>query len=180
MKFFSQLTAVCLATGAYAAALVPRDAQTIKDVLGRVQGGVDNLDGTVKQFNGDVGPILSSADSLVATIRTGSDDVRNTAPVTDLNDAFSILGPVDELKQHVRTLADDFNAKKNDVSSAKQCGTTRGKLDDIGTNTKTLIDLIVSKVPPSTQGIARDRGKQITDILDEVKANYAADKCVDA
>ncbi|PHH68578.1 hypothetical protein CDD82_465 [Ophiocordyceps australis] len=180
MKFLSQLTAACLATGAYAAAIVPRDAQTIKDVLAKVQNDVDSLDGTVKQFNGDPNPVLSASDNLISTIGTGADQVKGTSDVTDINDAFSLLAPVDELKAHVRTLADDFNAKEPAVAAAKACGATRERLDKIGSNTQTLVDNIVSKVPQSTQGIARDRGNGIIQILNEVKANYAADKCVDA
>lgn len=175
MRFTTPLSLICLVTSAYSY-VVERDLKTVETVLADVQGDIDNLDTTVKAFNGDPEPVRSASSELINTINDGTAKVKATSDLS-LSDTIALLGPVDELKEHAQTLVDDLKAKRPAVQDGKLCGDVRQQITSIKKASQGLTEAIVSKVPQSAKNIARDKANEVNEVLAEAEEAYSPANC---
>ncbi|PHH88727.1 hypothetical protein CDD83_7165 [Cordyceps sp. RAO-2017] len=179
MKFTAQVALVCLAAGAYAGPVIQRNLSTIKQELVKIQDGIDKLDQAAKNVKGNPGVVIASADALIHTIVTSTATVQGTSPVT-IEDAVKLLGPVQDLVKHGKTLHQDFVNERSDIAKAGQCKTTREKIGSIKDEASKCIDVIVSKVEEKARSIARNEANKVIQELNEAVADFGPDKCRDA
>ncbi|PHH74442.1 hypothetical protein CDD82_4939 [Ophiocordyceps australis] len=178
---FSAVTFACMATGALATPptrVFERDLATVSGVIGTVGSDIDALDTAVKSYNGQSGPIVQAADTLIQAMKDGTTKVDGSSMLT-LTDALGLQAPVKELQGKAENLLTDFKAKKPDIEKAGQCGLVRTKLGDINTNGQALIKAIISKVPQEAQSIAQSLAAGVTNVLNQAADEFSTSKCVD-
>lgn len=177
---FSVNTLLCLFTvGAYSAAIDSRDDTAVKEVLGKIQSGIDALTDAAKTFSGNIQPVLDESNNLIAIITDGTTTVKG-APNLTVSESLGLVSIVKTLANHAQSLDDEFKSRIPTIEAAKGCALTRGQLATITDDTNTFIDALVAKVPSAAQGVAKQQAAKITAILEDAKANLAEDKCVDA
>ncbi|KYK54408.1 hypothetical protein DCS_06366 [Drechmeria coniospora] len=174
----SQVAILCLATGAYASAAVEeRDVSTVVGILTQVQNGIDSLDASIKVFTSNSVPTVKAKSvSLVATIKAGISTVKGSSALT-LYDTIALFNPVNELKAHAQTLANDLKAKRSALRAANQCDETRQQIADIKGASQALITAIVAKVPADGKAVAQSQANGITDVLSQAQANFSGSQC---
>ncbi|KAK2589982.1 hypothetical protein QQS21_012336 [Conoideocrella luteorostrata] len=178
MKFASSVLLLTVASGAYSF-VIQRDLKAITGVLTAVQGDIDGLDNALKGWTNDPKSTLDAANKLIATIKAGSGTVSGSEPL-QLADATQLLKPVQELKSHAQTLVNDLKGKKDQIQTQGLCDVVRGEIGDINTDSKSLIDATVSKVPEAAQGIAKEQAQGIIDVLNDATQAFSADNCKNA
>ncbi|EFZ03942.1 hydrophobic surface binding protein A family protein [Metarhizium robertsii] len=167
---FSNAVVLAAATGTYAQITV------IQGVLTSVGSGIEGLDSAATGFNGDVDAVKSKADALVSAIKSGKTKVDGSSDLT-LTDALGLTDPVQSLTKKGQSLADNFKAKRSDVEKAGACDTVRTELSDINTNSKALIDAVVSKVPKDAQTIAQSLAAGLTKVLNQAQDDFSESNC---
>lgn len=177
MRFSSNLILLAAATGVHSL-VTPRDAQLIIGVFTNVQNAIDNLDTAVKGYTTDPAPLLDTSNKLDDAIKTGTTTVSGSDNLT-LSDSISLLKPVQTLKTHAQTLVNDLKDKKPQFQAQTLCSVVRGQIATINTDSKSLIDATVSKVPAAAQDIARQQAQGITDVLNDAQNAFSEQNCVD-
>ncbi|RCI10056.1 hypothetical protein L249_8715 [Ophiocordyceps polyrhachis-furcata BCC 54312] len=175
MKFSVQLVLAVLATAVSATPLiVQRDFNSISKVISDVQTKLDAVAASVSKD--DTEGTLSSGKALISACQAGTSEVKKSQELA-LSDTAKLLGPVGTLKQHGQKLHDDFISKRGKIEGRKMCGKAREMLGQFSSSAHELIEAIISKVPQASRGIASSTAKEITDLIDDIKANFGPDKC---
>lgn len=177
---FSTSAILCLATtGAYAAAINPRDLDSVKQVLAAVQSAIDAVTSAAQVFDGNIQPVVDESNKLIDTMKTCTDKVKADAELS-MTEAMRLFPPVKELQKHAESLSVELQSRIRTIEQAKGCAISRTQLDKIATDSKSLMDALVSKVPGIGRGLAESQVDNINAILKDTQASFAADKCVDA
>lgn len=164
--------------GATAYSIVGRDVKTVNTVLSSVKGGIDGLNNAINAFNGDPRASISAHGKLIAVINSGTSTIARSGDLT-FNDAVALAPQVDDLTKHAKTLANSLKAKKPALEKARLCATTRKQAGDIGSASKKLTDILVSKVPKDVRSIAAGLAADLNKVLKEAQDAFASDKCKD-
>ncbi|PHH64291.1 hypothetical protein CDD81_4775 [Ophiocordyceps australis] len=178
---FSAVTVACMATGVLATPptrVYERDLATITGILSSVGSDIDSLGNTVQGYNGDAGPVVSSADKLISTLKDGTTKAEGSSQL-DLTGALGLQQPVKDLQSKAENLLTQFKSKKQTIEEAGQCGTVREKLSSIDSNGQALIKAIVSKVPTEAQGIANGLAAGLQGVLSQAADEFSMSKCMD-
>lgn len=170
---FSAAVVLAAAAGTYA------QSDVLNPIFTKVGSAIDDLATAAGSFNGDVAPVKSKADALVATIKSGVTTASGSKDL-DLNGALGLTTPVQGLTKKGQALADAFKAKLSDVQKAGACGTVRTELSDINTNSQALIKAVVSKVPEAAQSIAQQLADGLTKVLNQAQSDFSEANCKDS
>lgn len=119
MRLASAVAIASIVTGAYSF-IIARAAKAIRGVISTVQADVDGLDSAIKDWTTDPEPILDASNKLSAAIKDSSVTVKSSQSLS-LNDAVTLLGPVEKLTAHVKTLLDDLKGKKDLIQKNGFC-----------------------------------------------------------
>lgn len=156
--------------------MVERDLATISRVVNDVDGKLKDLTQAVKDFNGDPAGLSNAASSLQSIIKQGVTDV-NAATAISLNDAITLQSQVTGLQDDSNNLIQALTDKKNAFQDASLCGVIYQQSGDLGTNSKALIDAVISKVPQDVQSLAQQVSSGFTDTLVNTQAQFAPGNC---
>lgn len=175
MKCFVSVLA-CLAAGALAGPVSRRSVETITAVLSKTQAEVDSLVATVKSFHGDVPGVIAKAETLVATIVTGTAQIQ-ASPDLELDETIQLLPAVESLQDSGEALYKELEKRRSVIQTAGQCDETRTKLDLLTTASAQFTAALVSKVPEAAQEIALSKAVELTEVLKEAEDSFAPGKC---
>ncbi|RDA83998.1 hypothetical protein CP532_6959 [Ophiocordyceps camponoti-leonardi (nom. inval.)] len=175
MKFSVQVLLAVLATTVSARSLIfQRDFNSINKIISDVQGKIDVVDGAISKD--DTEGTISAGKALISACQAGTSEVKKSQELP-LSDAVKLLGPVGTLKEHGQKLHDSFITKRGKIEQRKLCGKAREMLGQFSSAAHELIEAMLSKVPQASRGIASGKAKEITDLIDDIKANYGQGKC---
>lgn len=181
MKY--SLTLAALAAGVCATNLprvvLERDLATIQGVIGDVSTKLTALNDAASSFSGDAGALTSASSDLSNTIKTGTTTVQGTDTLT-LTDAVSLQSTVQGLQGNAQTLVDNLASKKSAIEQAGLCDTVLQQSQGLSTDSQSLIDAVVSKVPQEAQSIAQGLVAGFTSTLQQNQANFAQGNCTNA
>lgn len=181
MKY--SLTVAALAAGVYATNLprvmIERDLATIQGVIGDVSTKLEALNTAAQGFSGDATALTSASSDLSSTIKSGASTVQGTDALT-LTDAVSLQSTVQGLQGTAQTLVSNLAGKKTQIEQAGLCDTVLQQSQGLSTDSQTLIDAIVSKVPQEAQSIAQNLVAGFTSALQQNQANFAQGNCTNA
>jgi hypothetical protein len=189
MKFSIQFAILSLGVAAVASdptlvrrdgpTLVVRDIAAVTSVVAQVDAGIKALDEAVKAFTSDPSQVQSASAGLLATLRSGTTTIQNTAPLS-LLDALTLQESVVGMEASGRALVGDLAAKKNAFQQAGQCASMRQQVGDLAAAFRGLVDAVVAKVPQSVQAIAADAASGFSNALAQSQANFAPENCANA
>lgn len=181
MKY--SLTLAALATGVCATnlprVLLERDLATIQGVIGDVSTKLTALNDAASAFSGDAGALTSASSDLSNTIKTGTSTVSGTDALT-LTDAVSLQSTVQGLQGNAQTLVDNLASKKTAFEQAGLCSIILQQSQGLSTDSQSLIDAVVSKVPQEAQSIAQNLVAGFTSTLQQNQANFAEGNCTNS
>lgn len=181
MKY--SLTLAAMAAGACATNLprvvLERDLATIQGVIGDVSTKLTALNDAAQSFSGDAGALTSASSDLSSTIKSGTSTVQGTDQLT-LTDAVSLQSTVQGLQSNAQTLVDNLASKKSAIEQAGLCDTVLQQSQGLSTDSQSLIDAVVSKVPQEAQSIAQNLVAGFTATLQQNQANFAQGNCTNA
>ncbi|KAG6356085.1 hypothetical protein INS49_015470 [Diaporthe citri] len=181
MKY--SLTLAAMAAGACATNLprvvLERDLATIQGVIGDVSTKLTALNDAAQSFSGDAGALTSASSDLSSTIKSGTSTVQGTDQLT-LTDAVSLQSTVQGLQSNAQTLVDNLASKKSAIEQAGLCDTVLQQSQSLSTDSQSLIDAVVSKVPQEAQSIAQNLVAGFTASLQQNQANFAQGNCTNA
>ncbi|TLS30024.1 hypothetical protein PpBr36_03199 [Pyricularia pennisetigena] len=183
-----QLSSLLVFVGAVAALDIPtnvrrdaptkveRDLATISRVVTDVDGKIKDLTDSIKNFNGDPSGISKSSSSLMSTLKQGASDVNAGTSIT-LNEAITLQAQVSGLQSDSNNLISALSDKKKAFEDASLCGVIYQQSGDLGTNAKSLIDAVVSKVPQDVQSLAQQVASGFSKTLMDTQAQFAPGNC---
>lgn len=181
MKY--SLTLAAMAAGACATNLprvvLERDLATIQGVIGDVSTKLTALNDAAQSFSGDAGALTSASTDLSNTIKSGTTTVQGTDQLT-LTDAVSLQSTVQGLQSNAQTLVTNLAGKKSAIEQAGLCSTVLQQSQGLSTDSQSLIDAVVSKVPQEAQSIAQNLVAGFTATLQQNQANFAQGNCTNA
>lgn len=181
MKY--SLTLAAMAAGACATNLprvvLERDLATIQGVIGDVSTKLTALNDAAQSFSGDAGALTSASTDLSNTIKSGTSTVQGTDQLT-LTDAVSLQSTVQGLQSNAQTLVTNLAGKKSAIEQAGLCDTVLQQSQGLSTDSQSLIDAVVSKVPQEAQSIAQNLVAGFTSTLQQNQANFAQGNCTNA
>ncbi|KAK7707849.1 hypothetical protein SLS64_005066 [Diaporthe eres] len=181
MKYSLALAA--MAAGACATNLprvvLERDLATIQGVIGDVSTKLTALNDAAQSFSGDAGALTSASTDLSNTIKSGTSTVQGTDQLT-LTDAVSLQSTVQGLQSNAQTLVTNLAGKKSAIEQAGLCDTVLQQSQGLSTDSQSLIDAVVSKVPQEAQSIAQNLVAGFTSTLQQNQANFAQGNCTNA
>lgn len=181
MKY--SLTLAAMAAGACATNLprvvLERDLATIQGVIGDVSTKLTALNDAAQSFSGDAGALTSASTDLSNTIKSGTSTVQGTDQLT-LTDAVSLQSTVQGLQSNAQTLVTNLEGKKSAIEQAGLCDTVLQQSQGLSTDSQSLIDAVVSKVPQEAQSIAQNLVAGFTSTLQQNQANFAQGNCTNA
>lgn len=160
--------------------LVKRDLATVTQVVEAVGQSLSALDQVITSFNGDAAPLNSAAQALEDVITEGASTIQNTPEPLSQTDALALQAPIGALQQQGEQLVANLDAQKDAIQQAGLCGVVREQSTALTTNSQTLIDAIVAKVPQELQSIATQLADGFVQTLQQNEANFAEGSCVDA
>lgn len=167
MKFAVVLTVASTAV----AAVTPRDATIVKGVISTVNTDIQSVKSAVDAYSGDKSDLVKAADQLVSDLKAGKTKV-DSGPDLDASDAVELASGVQDLAKAGSGLTDALESKKSQVEKAGECKTVQDQIAAISTNSKSLIDAVVSKVPENARSIAEDLASKLTKVLGEAEDSY--------
>lgn len=181
MKY--SLTLAAMAAGACATNLprvvLERDLATIQGVIGDVSTKLTALNDAAQSFSGDASALTSASTDLSNTIKSGTTTVQGTDQLT-LTDAVSLQSTVQGLQSNAQTLVTNLAGKKSAIEQAGLCDTVLQQSQGLSTDSQSLIDAVVSKVPQEAQSIAQNLVAGFTATLQQNQANFAQGNCTNA
>lgn len=181
MKY--SLTLAALAAGACATnlprVLLERDLATIQGVIGDVSTKLTALNDAASSFSGDAGALTSASSDLSNTIKSGTSTVQGTDALT-LTDAVSLQSTVQGLQGNAQTLVNNLAGKKSAFEQAGLCSIILQQSQGLSTDSQSLIDAVVSKVPQEAQSIAQNLVAGFTSTLQQNQANFAQGNCTNS
>ncbi|KAI3390790.1 hypothetical protein diail_8659 [Diaporthe ilicicola] len=181
MKY--SLTVAALAAGVYATnmprVILDRDLATIQGVIGDVSTKLQALNTAAQGFSGDAGALTSASSDLSNTIKTGTTTVQGTSNLS-LTDAVSLQSTVQGLQGNAQTLVTNLAGKKQAIEQAGLCSTVLQQSQGLSTDSQSLIDAVVSKVPQEAQSIAQNLVAGFTSTLQQNQANFAQGNCTNS
>lgn len=181
MKY--SLTLAALATGVCATnlprVLLERDLATIQGVIGDVSTKLTALNDAASSFSGDAGALTSASSDLSNTIKSGTSTVQGTDALT-LTDAVSLQSTVQGLQGNAQTLVNNLAGKKSAFEQAGLCSIILQQSQGLSTDSQSLIDAVVSKVPQEAQSIAQNLVAGFTATLQQNQANFAQGNCTNS
>lgn len=181
MKY--SLTLAALAAGACATnlprVLLERDLATIQGVIGQVSTKLTALNDAASSFSGDAGALTSASSDLSNTIKSGTSTVQGTDALT-LTDAVSLQSTVQGLQGNAQTLVNNLAGKKTAFEQAGLCSIILTQSQGLSTDSQSLIDAVVAKVPQEAQSIAQNLVAGFTSTLQQNQANFAQGNCTNS
>lgn len=181
MKY--SLTLAALATSACATnlprVLLERDLATIQGVIGQVSTKLTALNDAASSFSGDAGALTSASSDLSNTIKSGTSTVQGTDALT-LTDAVSLQSTVQGLQGNAQTLVNNLAGKKTAFEQAGLCSIILTQSQGLSTDSQSLIDAVVAKVPQEAQSIAQNLVAGFTSTLQQNQANFAQGNCTNS
>lgn len=181
MKY--SLTLAALAAGACATNLprvvLERDLATIQGVIGQVSTKLTALNDAASSFSGDAGALTSASSDLSNTIKSGTSTVQGTDALT-LTDAVSLQSTVQGLQGNAQTLVNNLAGKKTAFEQAGLCSIILTQSQGLSTDSQSLIDAVVAKVPQEAQSIAQNLVAGFTSTLQQNQANFAQGNCTNS
>lgn len=158
---------------------VRRDVATITNVAATVSQSLSALDNAVQAFQGDPAQLNSAAAALESTLSSATNTIQGTSPL-NLADALSLQSVATSLQSQAQLLVNNLANKKPQIQQASLCDTIRQQSDQLGTQSQSLIDAIVDKVPAEVQGLAGQMAEGFTLTLRENSANFSPSNCTNA
>jgi len=173
MKFAVALT---LASTAMAGVAI-RDATIVTGVITTAGSDIDALKSAADAYTGDKTALVKAADQLVSDLKSGKSKVDASGDLT-AEDAINLTGPVGDLSDKGKALADSLGSRKSEVEKAGECKTVQDQISAITSASNDLIDAVVKKVPTAAQSIAKGLADKLTTVLQQAQDNYK--DCTDA
>ncbi|TLD30893.1 hypothetical protein PspLS_02533 [Pyricularia sp. CBS 133598] len=183
-----QLSSLLIFVGAVAALDIPtnvrrdaptkveRDLATISRVVTDVDSKIKDLTDSIKNFNGDPSGLSKASSTLTSTLKQGASDVSAGTSIT-LNEAITLQAQVSGLQSDSNNLITALSDKKKAFEDASLCGVIYQQSGDLGTNAKSLIDAVVSKVPQDVQSLAQQVASGFSKTLMDTQAQFAPGNC---
>lgn len=154
-----------------------RDVQTISTVIMSVTTALQQLDTTVKAFNGqDFIQLATDAGNLKTVLTTGTQQIQATTPIS-AQDAITLQSSLSPVQTAGQSLITDLNDKKPQIQQAGLCQVIQSQTQDIGTAAQSLIQTTVTKVPETLQPVATQLTAQFTSLLNDASLNFAPGNC---
>ncbi|EHA52487.1 cell wall protein [Pyricularia oryzae 70-15] len=155
---------------------VERDLATISRVVTDVDSKIKDLTDSIKNFNGDPAALSKASSTLTSTLNQGASDVSAGTSIT-LNEAITLQAQVSGLQSDSNNLISALTDKKKAFEDASLCGVIYQQSGDLGTNAKSLIDAVVSKVPQDVQSLAQQVASGFSKTLMDTQAQFAPGNC---
>jgi len=157
-----------------------RDVQTISTVINSVTTSLQQLDTTVKAFNGqDFTQLATDAANLKTALTTGTQQIQATTAIT-AQDAITLQSSLTPVQTAGQSLITDLNNKKPQIQQAGLCQVIQSQTQDIGTAAQSLIQVTVTKVPENLQAVATQLTSQFTSQLNDASLSFAPGNCTNA
>ncbi|CAN8105894.1 unnamed protein product [Discula destructiva] len=157
-----------------------RDVQTISTVIMQTSTALQQLDTTVKAFNGqDFTQLATDALNVKNALNAGTQQIQATTPIS-AQDAITLQSSLSPVQQVGASLITNLNAKKPQFQQAGLCQVVQQQTADIGTAAQGLISATVSKIPQNLQAVAGQLTAQFTQQLNDAAANFAPGNCTNS
>lgn len=156
---------------------IKRDVATISNVIMQVTTSLNQLDASVKAFNGQsFSQLATDAGNVKTTLANGAKQISGTSNIT-AQEAVQLQSSLSPVQTAGTNLINDLSAKKPQIQQASLCQTVQQQTQEIGTSAKDLIEATVSKVPQNLQAVAGQLTSQLTSQLSDVSLNFAPGNC---
>lgn len=159
--------------------IMERDLATIQGVLASVSSSLSALNAAATASPIDIAALTTASNNLNDALTSGASTVQGTSDIS-VNDAITLQSSSADLQTTAQTLTDSLNAAKPQIQNAGACSAVREQVATINTNSQTLINAVVSKVPMEIQSVAAGIVSGFTATLQQNTGNYAEGSCVDA
>lgn len=157
-----------------------RDVQTISTVIMQTSAALQQLDTSVKAFNGqDFTQLATDAANVKSALDSGTQQISATTAIT-AQDAITLQSSLTPVQQIAQSLVTDLNAKKPQIQQASLCQIVQQQTQGISTSANALIQATVSKVPQNLQAVAGQLTGQFTSQLSDTSLNFATGNCTNA
>lgn len=157
-----------------------RDVQTISTVISSVTTALNQLDTTVKAFNGqDFTQLATDAGNVKTALTTGTTQIQGTTPIS-AQDAITLQSSLTPTTQAGTNLITDLNAKKPQIQAAGLCQVVQQQTQDIGTAAQSLIQATVTKVPQNLQAVAGQLTASFTQQLSDASLAFSPANCTNS
>ncbi|OAA50169.1 cell wall serine-threonine-rich galactomannoprotein Mp1 [Beauveria brongniartii RCEF 3172] len=153
------------------AGVTPRDATVVKGVISTVNSDIKSVKSAVDAYNGDKSDLVKAADQLVSDLKAGKTKVESGPDLTT-SDAVELGSGVQDLAKTGSGLTEALESKKPQVEKAGECKTVQDQIAAISTNSKSLIDAVVAKVPEAAKSIAEELSGQLITVLEQAEESY--------
>lgn len=169
-----------LAAASAAAAVLPRDITIVSGALNQVMTDLNAWDASIRAFDAaNPQPQRAAFERVMASIRDGTARVQTSTPLSR-TDAASLMRPVNNFRDSLKTFSGDLQAKRPDLERASMCETLRTELSSVSSGSQSLIQTVVGKVPPRYQGVSENMASRVSSGIAAAQANVAPDMCKDA
>ncbi|KAL5332478.1 hydrophobic surface binding protein A-domain-containing protein [Aspergillus crustosus] len=154
-----------LASGALATpTLIQRDAAAILAVLSDINTQVNNLESAITAIPLNPDSIVSQSDTLVSTIRSGTDTV-NAQPNLNQLDALDLVPPTQQLASDTESTVQSLIGVKEAILDLGEGCTTLESLQAQFDAANGLSDAVVSKVPEALADISKELADTIANAI---------------
>lgn len=157
-----------------------RDVQTISTVIMQTSTALQQLDTTVKAFDGtDFTKLASDAAAVKSALDSGTTQIQGTTPIS-AQDAITLQSSLAPVQQTAQSLVTDLTAKKPQIQQASLCQIVQQQTEGIATSANALIQATVQKVPANLQAVAGQLTGQFTGQLSDTSLAFAPGNCTNA
>lgn len=157
-----------------------RDVQTISTVIMQTSTALQQLDTTVKAFDGqDFTKLAADAANVKSALDSGTQQISATSPIS-AQDAITLQSSLTPVQQVAQGLVSDLAAKKPQIQQASLCQIVQQQTEGIATSANALIQATVSKVPQNLQAVAGQLTAQFTGQLSDTSLTFAPGNCTNA
>ncbi|KAK8003924.1 hypothetical protein PG989_003643 [Apiospora arundinis] len=175
MRAFTLLSVVALATGTVAtfgdAAPPPSktpqgDASSVSGLISQVSGAMSQLDTSIKAYDGgDASKVKTDTENLVSTIKSCAKSLKDEGKDISLQEISALQPLMSGINTIGQGLASDFEKKKTQFEQSELCTIIQGGLQNIGKETKKLMEGVVGKCPQEAKSVASSLGDGVVTTL---------------
>lgn len=157
-----------------------RDVQTISTVIMQTSTALQQLDTSVKAFNGqDFTQLAADATNVKNVLDSSTQQIQATSAIT-AQDAITLQSSLGPVQSVAASLVSDLAAKKPQIQQASLCQVVQQQTQGISASANALIQATVSKVPANLQAVAGQLTGQFTGQLSDTSLSFAAGNCTNA
>lgn len=180
----SAFASIAILVGAsnVSAAVLARDYNSLLAIVNLVTADVVDTTTKANAWSSDPTPPEALYDAALKLINdiTNSIPTAQASTVLSLGDAIKIITPVKALNAKAVDLRTSFQPLRTRFGHDNVCDIIRGVLSDLYDNGQTLINTMMTKVPPLAQSQAQQQADQFIATLNGAKTDFSAANCVDA